>query len=87
LNLVTVAGTFSYSKAAFAQDVTACTIAVRWKFDEDMIDTNDVVLARWRQCCSIDLSSDEEDVFVVWWMKRRLKKKTIRKCWVHPYFN
>jgi hypothetical protein len=33
------------------------------------------------------MSLDEEDIFIIWWMRRRLKKEaTRRKCWVKPYF-
>ena len=36
----------------------------------------------------MNLSSDEEDTFVTWLMRRRLKKDvTSKKYWVHPFFN
>ena len=39
-------------------------------------------------CFSVNMSSEEEDVCVVWWMRVSLRMEvTRREYWVHPYFN
>ena len=36
----------------------------------------------------VDVSSDEEGMFVIWLIEKKIKEKvTRRKYWVHPYFN
>jgi hypothetical protein len=37
-------------------------------------------------CFSMNMSSDEQDVFVIWWM-RRLKKKVTRRQYWGSHFN